>query len=74
MEDEEGNVTMRSVINIGVTADERIADGFYFARSIQLLEDILQRPEQLELPIGGEGASGAAEVEGNGEEIKEAIG
>ena len=74
VEDEEGNVTMRSVINIGVTADERIADGFYFARSIQLLEDILQRPEQLELPIGGEGASGAAEVEGNGEEIKEAIG
>ena len=39
---------MRDVVAIGATADERIADGFYFARSIRMLEEILRDPQQLE--------------------------
>lgn len=49
--DENGEVSVRDVVDIGVTADERIADGFYFAKSILLLKEILQHPEQLELPV-----------------------
>lgn len=49
--DEEGNAHIRDIVNIGATVDERIADGFYFAKSIRLLENILQNPAQLELPI-----------------------
>lgn len=52
--DDDGNIQIRDVVNIGATADERIADGFYFARSIKMLGEILQDPEQLELPIRNE--------------------
>ena len=31
--------------------DERIADGVYFAKSVQLLRTLLANPELLELPI-----------------------
>lgn len=48
--DEEGNSSIRDIVNIGATVDERIADGFYFARSIRLIEAILQQPELLEQP------------------------
>ena len=48
MADDDGNTSVRDVVAIGVTADERIADGFYFARSIRMLEEILRDPQQLE--------------------------
>lgn len=31
---EDGSIQVRDMINLGFTADERIADGFYFARSL----------------------------------------
>ena len=37
--------------NIGLTLDERIADGFYFARSLKLLKYYLAHPEILERPV-----------------------
>lgn len=43
-----GNVTMRSSIDLGCTVDERISDGFYFAKSIRLLKKLLEHPELLE--------------------------
>lgn len=49
--DEEGNSSIRDIVNIGAAVDERIADGFYFARSIRLIEAILQQPELLEQPV-----------------------
>jgi len=52
--DDEGNAVVRDVISIGATVDERIADGFYFAKSIRLVEEILQHPERLELPLKSE--------------------
>lgn len=51
---DDGNVAVRDIISIGATVDERIADGFYFAKSIKLVEEILQNPEILEKPVNPE--------------------
>ena len=47
----DGSVQMRSALEMGLTIDERIADGVYFAKSVQLLRTLLANPELLELPI-----------------------
>lgn len=52
--DENGNVTMKNALELGLTIDERIADGVYFAKSIKLLRKLLQNPELLELPLNTE--------------------
>ena len=49
--DTKGNLEMRSSIDLGITIDERIADGFYFAKSVRLLKKLLEHPELLELPL-----------------------
>ena len=36
------------IVDLQITLDERIADGFYFVKSIQLLEKIASKPELLE--------------------------
>ena len=36
------------MLDIGITIDERIADGFYFAKSLKLLEYIFENPDTLE--------------------------
>lgn len=48
---DDGSYVMKDALNLGVTVDERIADGFYFAKSIKLLQKILLHPEVLDLPI-----------------------
>ncbi|MCQ4635610.1 2-oxo acid dehydrogenase subunit E2 [Anaerovorax odorimutans] len=48
---EDGELRTRDVVDLGVTLDERIADGFYFARSVKLLEKILSNPKMLERPV-----------------------
>lgn len=48
---DDGSYEMKSALNLGVTVDERIADGFYFARCIKLLQKILLNPEILEKPV-----------------------
>lgn len=48
--DDAGNVTMRDCLNLGITLDERIADGYYYSKTIKLLKHLLQNPELLELP------------------------
>ncbi len=49
--DEEGNFVPRDVVSIGVTLDERIADGFYFARSLKLVKHLFKNPELLDKPL-----------------------
>ncbi len=49
---EDGHKEVRDVIDIGATLDERIADGFYFARSLRLMKHIFANPKVLEKPIG----------------------
>ena len=48
----DGHVEAHDLIDIGATLDERIADGFYFARSLKLVKHIFANPEILEKPIG----------------------
>ena len=48
---EDGHKEIRDVIDIGATLDERIADGFYFARSLKLIRHLFENPELLELPL-----------------------
>lgn len=49
---EDGHREVRDVIDFGATLDERIADGFYFARSFKLIKHIFAHPELLDKPIG----------------------
>ena len=48
----DGHKEIRDVVDIGATLDERIADGFYFARSLKLIKYICANPELLEKPLG----------------------
>ena len=48
---DDGTIAIRDVMNLGFTADERIADGFYFARSLKLLEYLLTNPQLLDIPM-----------------------
>jgi hypothetical protein len=45
-----GGFETREVLNIGITLDERIADGYYFSESVRILKQFLQNPELLESP------------------------
>lgn len=49
--DEAGQVTMKETVDLGLTIDERLADGYYYAKSIRLLKKLLEQPELLELPL-----------------------
>ena len=48
----DGTKQIRDVIDIGATLDERIADGFYFARSLKLVKHIFANPALLDRPLG----------------------
>lgn len=47
----DGSSQVRDVVDIGATLDERIADGFYFARSLKLVKHICDHPELLDRPL-----------------------
>lgn len=47
----DGSIAVRDFVDIGATLDERIADGFYFARSLKLLNYICAHPELLDRPL-----------------------
>ena len=48
----DGTKQIRDVIDFGATIDERIADGFYFVRSLRLVKYIFAHPELLDKPFG----------------------
>lgn len=50
----DGKEEIRKMAEFGITIDERIADGYYFIKSVQLLQKILDNPESLEKPAGEE--------------------
>ncbi len=52
--DDDGTVHMKDSVDLGLTIDERIADGYYYSRTIQLLKKLLENPELLELPMNEE--------------------
>ncbi|CCX70875.1 putative uncharacterized protein [Firmicutes bacterium CAG:555] len=49
--DDDGNVEFRNSVDLGLTIDERIADGYYYSKSVRLLKYILEHPECLEKPF-----------------------
>ena len=49
--DENGTMTMRETLDLGLTIDERLADGYYYSKSVRLLKYLLEHPEELEKPI-----------------------
>jgi len=52
--DAEGKVTMLDSIDLGLTIDERIADGYYYSKTVRLLKKLLENPELLEKPLSEE--------------------
>ncbi|MBR6136838.1 MAG: 2-oxo acid dehydrogenase subunit E2 [Bacilli bacterium] len=46
----DGKKEIRKRCEFGINLDERIADGYYFVRSVQLLQYIFDHPELLEQP------------------------
>ncbi len=48
---DDGSVEMRMSVDLGLTIDERIADGYYYAKSVHLLQYILEHPELLDAPL-----------------------
>ena len=52
--DAHGLVEMRETVDLGLTVDERIADGYYYSKSIRLFKHLLEHPELLEQPMNTE--------------------
>lgn len=52
--EEDGTFEMRDSIDLGLTVDERIADGYYFSKTVKLLKKLIENPELLELPLDKE--------------------
>lgn len=46
----DGSYEMHETLDLGLTIDERLADGYYYSKSIRLLKHLLAHPELLELP------------------------
>lgn len=45
-----GEQDLHEVIPVGITLDERIADGYYYSGTVALVKELLAHPELLELP------------------------
>ncbi|MBQ3404461.1 MAG: 2-oxo acid dehydrogenase subunit E2, partial [Oscillospiraceae bacterium] len=52
--DEQGNMTMRDSVDLGLTIDERLADGYYYSKTVRLVKKLLENPQLLELPLNEE--------------------
>ncbi len=48
---QDGTFEMRDSVDLGLTIDERIADGYYYAKTVRLFKKLLENPELLELPL-----------------------
>ena len=46
----DGTHDLHEVIPVGITLDERIADGYYYSGTVALVKELLAHPELLELP------------------------
>ena len=46
----DGSSDLYEVIPLGITLDERIADGYYYSGTVALVKELLSHPELLDLP------------------------
>ena len=51
---ENGKTVMKKSLDLGLTIDERIADGFYYSKTVKLLKYLIENPEELEKPLNAE--------------------
>ena len=51
---EDGSFELKETIDLGFTIDERIADGYYYSKSMKIFRKVLENPELLELPFDTE--------------------
>ena len=51
---EDGSFSMKNSIDLGLTIDERLADGYYYSKTVRLLQYLLEHPQTLELPMSQE--------------------
>lgn len=49
--DKDGNEEYHNSLDLGLTIDERLADGYYYSKSVRLLKYLLEHPETLERPF-----------------------
>ncbi|MBQ9660212.1 MAG: hypothetical protein IJV37_02960 [Bacteroidales bacterium] len=47
---EDGSYELRDTVKLGLTVDERIADGYYFAKTLRLVRHLFAHPELLDRP------------------------
>ncbi len=47
---EDGTYEMRPSLDLGITIDERIADGYYYSKTVRLLKYLLEHPQELDKP------------------------
>ena len=47
---DDGSYRMADTVDLGLTVDERIADGYYYSKTVRLLKKLLENPELLEEP------------------------
>lgn len=46
----DGTPDLHEVVPIGITLDERIADGYYYSGTVALVKELLSHPELLDMP------------------------
>ena len=46
----DGEPDLHEVIPLGITLDERIADGYYYSGTVALVKELLEHPDLLDLP------------------------
>lgn len=49
--DRDGNIHTEKIMQLGLTLDERVADGLYYSNSVRLLQKYLENPELLKVSI-----------------------
>lgn len=48
---ENDEIVFKNAVRLGITLDERIADGYYFSKSIAMMKYFLEHPQTLEEPL-----------------------
>ena len=51
---DDGHFEMRPTVDLGLTIDERIADGYYYSKTMRLIRKLLENPKLLEKPLNEE--------------------
>ena len=47
----DGHFEMHKTLDLGLTIDERLADGYYYSKTVRLLKYLLAHPAELEKPL-----------------------